>query len=315
MKSSKKHSELCYSTKNSPSNNIDGLAEYVLETNINNISSGTVLVDSQIKALCSKGYLICDGYDAQKVEAVSYNLTIDSFSSWNVKETSKDDTIKKEDIDIVTSKQVILRPFERVFITSKESIYIPPNMIGHVIARNSYITTGLIISSPLYQPGHRTKVTTSVVNVSKYDIKLSHGDSISHIYFETLSKKPDKIYGSSKSDRYQHENGLTFPNEKITTHIIENNDVDQKMNSLEAKIYTVVVAFMAAFVSVLCLIITNFDGLANRSVCDIIKINISLAVCISIILGLVFLFSRSFILNPKRTKPKKTKPSRIRRKK
>ena len=56
------------------------------------------------------------------------------------------------------SKNIKLEPHDSAFVMSKESIELPNNIIAKVVLRNSRIRQGLTIDTPIYQPGHRTKV-------------------------------------------------------------------------------------------------------------------------------------------------------------
>lgn len=274
-------------------------------------AAGSLLVDRQIKELCAKGMLISSGYREENVESISYNLTIDEIIRWNLKEDAETLPKNEENLKIESKKYLQLFPKETVFVRMAEHLKIPKNVVGRIVERNSLMRIGLLVTGPQYQPGHNTDIFLRVCNLSDYDITLQRGDSIAQISFEVLGQTPDKSYGTDKDDRYQGEDNFAIPVE-IQKHITETSDLQKKMDNLEARIYTVVAAFIGAFVSVLSLLVVNFSALEGKSVEEIVVVNISLAVCITIILGMVLLFCKA-MTGSKSLRQKKSRQSRRKR--
>jgi len=269
------------------------------------VKAGSLLTDRQIEDMCENHNLICGGYDANNIESISYNLTVDKLRKWTLDENI--DNSDMNNVKIVSAPSMVIHPQEMVFVTSKETINFPANVVGRVMTRNTYIRTGLFVISPLYQPGHITKISFSVYNMSDNDIRVSENDSIAHIYFELLSQVPRKIYGESDHDKYQNEDDFRLPTKHINEHVKEKSEIDKKISRLESKIYTVVTAFMGAFVSILSLLVINFNAFEGKAVNDIINMNLSLAVCIVIILGIVLFFGYLLITMPNKKKKKRRK--------
>lgn len=254
-------------------------------------AAGSLLVDRQIKELCAKEMLISSGYQEKNVESISYNLTIEEIIRWNLKEDAETLPKNEESLKIASKRYLQLFPKETVFVRMAEHLKIPDNVVGRIVERNSLMRIGLLVTGPQYQPGHDTDIFLRVCNLSNYDITLQRGDSIAQISFEVLDQTPEKSYGTDKDDRYQGEDNFAIPVE-IQEHITETSDLQQKMDNLEARIYTVVAAFIGAFVSVLSLLVVNFSALEGKSLEEIVVVNISLAVCITMILGIVLHFCR-----------------------
>ncbi len=276
-----------------PDNGQDAESDSGQTADFTGSKSGSLLVDSEIIALCSKGKLITSGYRRENVESVSYNLTIKRIITWKLKSPPKDPKdIQPDDVEIIYKSSVRLAPNETVFVSTGERLQMPPNIVGRIVERNSLMRIGLLVSGPQYQPGHNTSIFLRVCNLSNYDMELEEGDPIAQICFEFLSQAPQRRYGADKGDQYQGETDFAIPLQYIREHITEPSDLQQKMDNLEARIYTVVAAFIGAFVSVLSLLVVNFSALEGKSLEEIVVVNISLAVCITMILGIVLHFCR-----------------------
>ncbi len=278
-------------------------------------SGGSVLVDWQIKELCENNKLIISGYDEDKVHSISYDLTIQDITIWCLKDdnAANADDAEDKDVEIIYRAKYRLRPQEMVFVRIKEKLKMPSNLIGRIAERNSFLRAGIFVSGPIYQPGHNTTIYLRVYNFSDNDILLKSGDSIAQICFEKLSRKPTLLYGQGEgvdNTQYQDEENFRIPKEIITSHVEENMELEKRLDSFEERIYTVFTVFMGAFISVLSLVVVNFDALEEKSAWEIIKINISLGFMIIIILASVMLFC---ILLPRFSNRKSVNRGRRRR--
>ena len=146
-----------------------------------------ILVDRQIKELVKNGMLIVSGYDENNLGCVSYDLTIDKIIS------------SKE------SEEYFVKPGEFVMVKTNEEIKIPNNMIGHIKEKNSLLRMGLMVTGPMYQPGHQTYCFFRVYNMSQNQIMLSKNFKIAQIVFEVLGEVPEITYNQNKNSSFNNE--------------------------------------------------------------------------------------------------------------
>lgn len=148
-----------------------------------------ILVDKNIKELAENGLLIVTNYKEENVNCVSYDLTLNSII---------DCDLEKE--------EYILKPKEFIMVKTEEELLIPNNILGRIAEKNSLLRTGLFVSGPHYQPGHRTYSYLRVFNMSDKEITLKKGLKIAQIMFEMLQDIPDVTYNKNEKSSFNNEN-------------------------------------------------------------------------------------------------------------
>lgn len=148
-----------------------------------------ILVDKNIKELAKSGMLIVSNYKEENVNCVSYDLTLDSIL-----------------VDNKEEKEYILKPKEFIMVKTLEEVKIPNNMLGRIGEKNSLLRTGLFVSGPHYQPGHKTYCFLRAFNMSDKNIKLEKGLKIAQIMFEFLQEVPEITYNQNKNSSFNDEN-------------------------------------------------------------------------------------------------------------
>lgn len=149
-----------------------------------------ILVDKDIKRFVENadgsgdGTFIANGIP-DSVTNIGYDLRAGKF--W------KD---KKE------SNSCRLRPGESVFVGSEEIIQFGNQTVGRVALKNSRIRMGLTMDSPVYQPGHKTRIYFRLSNVSKNIIELEAGQKYVMVIFERLDDAPETPYQGTFSDEF-----------------------------------------------------------------------------------------------------------------
>lgn len=254
-----------------------------------------MLEDKRIRELKRNEVLI--NVDDQDIQPISADLNIDSVVFWALDEESIDDANFKEmkkiqdsDICITYQTPYQLRPHETVFVKTKEGLKLPDNLVGHIVEKNSVMRLGLQVTGPLYQPTHQTAIYLRVTNLSDYIVELHKGFSIAQITFEEINP-PDTPYALKKGMQYNDEFTFTAPHKLIKRAVKPEEQFSEQIKSVESKVLSVFTMFMGAFVSALALIVVDFQQMdANMSVKELIQMNITLAVCIAIILLSVFKF-------------------------
>ena len=92
----------------------------------------------------------------------------------------------------------------------------PNNLVGKIIDKNSQIRRGLLVSAPVYQPGHKTRIFIRVTNLSDKDITLNRGEQIASIMFEELDGEPKNLYNGAFVDEYEYKGLSSYSDVEMT---------------------------------------------------------------------------------------------------
>lgn len=98
-----------------------------------------------------------------------------------------------------------LQPGETVFVSSREKISVPTDILVRVAEKNSRMRQGLQVEGPHYQPGHVTYVFMRVRNISTKIIKLAQDMKIAQLIFEELKEIPEVPYSVQENASFQNE--------------------------------------------------------------------------------------------------------------
>lgn len=93
-----------------------------------------------------------------------------------------------------------LEPGDSVIAESMEIIHFDRDTCGMVNIKNSRLRMVLMIDSPVYQPGHTTRIYFRITNLSNDTVPLASGDKYVMLLFEQLSQTPDHPYAGTFSD-------------------------------------------------------------------------------------------------------------------
>lgn len=203
------------------------------------------LSDSEIRESATNRGLI-EHCVPDNISSISYDLRIENIFS-------PDDKDKKH-------TSYILEPGETVFIASIENINLPHDCLGIIIQRNSCIRMGLSLASPVYQPGHHTKIFTRVTNISQNKIILRSGDSIASMMFYKLGQDVENPYDGPYVDEFDFRGVGGFHSTKIPDII----DIKEKVDSIkdiEKNMYSNVTVLMTIFIAIFSLINLNVNFL------------------------------------------------------
>ena len=137
-------------------------------------------------------------------------------------------------------------------------------MAGIVNIRNSKLRQGLSVESPIYFPGHRTRVFFRLTNVSNADIDLAAGDSYAAIFFATVDGNVKKLYHGTFADELDFRGMAGYTDQyRQAVHEVEEKTKDLK--SLEHGIYSNVIVFMTIFVALFTIININVNLVRDAS--------------------------------------------------
>jgi len=164
----------------------------------------SILVDDDIINLCTKGFLIVDGFEINQVHQTCYDLRIGekaySFST-------------NEYINISEDKPLVLRQREVISISTFEAVYMLPGIAARIYSRVGLISGGISHTSTYVDPGFVGHLRISIVNHSNRHIELKYRDSFCKMEFVKLGKNVSRPYTGS------HRN----PDPKIPSNFHELN--------------------------------------------------------------------------------------------
>ena len=203
-----------------------------------------MLTDRQIRAL---GEQLIVPFDEQKVQAIGYDLTSETFYRLDEKEVAF----------------IELHPMESVFVRCKETISLPSNLAAKVVLRNSRIRQGLMLTAPVYYPGHNTPVFFRITNVSASVIELKSGCGLATIMFEALSEDVEKPYDGTFQQEKQYVGMGSYKDVYKSAMSQASRKIDE-LKSVEKSIYTNVLALLAIFVGVFSVINVNVSMVSGK---------------------------------------------------
>lgn len=196
-----------------------------------------MLADGEIRALIENGAL--NDADPQRVGPVSYDLRNEGFYT-----------------SAGRSSSVILSPGESVFVASAETVALPPDVSATVALKNSRIRQGLAIASPVYFPGHKTRLFYRVTNVSADQLELGVEANIAQVMFERLAQPVGTPYSGAFQNEFDYRGLASYSD----IYGAETRKLDKKadrIEGMEQRIYGNVVAIMGVFVAIFSLV--NLD--------------------------------------------------------
>ena len=200
------------------------------------------LSDSKMASL---GAGLIEPFRTEHVGPVSYDLTAKTFC-------------RMVDGKASEVEHVTLKPLESIFVSCEEIIHVPANMAGIINIRNSKLRQGLSVESPIYFPGHQTRVFFRLTNISNASIDLAAGDSYAAIFFSTVDGEVQSLYHGTFADEFDFRGMAGYTDQYAEAmHAVEEKTKDLK--SLEHGIYANVIVFMTIFVALFTIININVN--------------------------------------------------------
>lgn len=245
-----------------------------------------ILVDTQIRAEIQSNNLI-EHAGLERIQSMLYDLKTESFISITDAETHEQ------------RSHVTLLPSESIMVATREIIHLPNNMIARVVGRNSRIREGLLVDSPVYQPGHHTRIYFRLTNVSNSSIDLYSDKSYASIIFEKLPDTPQNPYAGTFKDEYDYSNLGDYTSE----YKRELSTVEKKVDEIkhfESKIYGNVITILTIFIAIFSIISVNVDlaGSNNNQLFNLIVFNLCTIGSISLLADLVMYFLSNKMFKP-----------------
>lgn len=228
-----------------------------------------ILIDREITTRVNESELI-DSFDPKCLTNIGYDLRAKYFVIGNEKKES-----------------AALKPGESAFVASVETVKVSEDLLCRVVLKNSRIRQGFAIDSPIYQPGHHTRIFFRLTNVSGDELLLYKGDKYATIIFEELSDKPDVPYEGSFSDEFDFS-GLGDYREIYKNQIREIENKTEDLKSVERTIYANVLVILTVFVALFSFLTTNLSLFSsNTTVQQFFIYNFVMLGCISFLVALL----------------------------
>lgn len=180
-----------------------------------------------------------------------------------------------------------LDPGESIYVQSVETVHFGQQALGRVYLKNSRIRQGLSLESPVYQPGHKTRIYFRLRNVSDNRVRLKAGDSCAMLVFEQLEALPDKPYAGTFSDEDSFK-GLAGYTVAYKEQIESVGGKLEKLEKVEERTYTNVSVLLTVFIGIFTLLNVNITlakeaaGMKNFAI-----FNAGTVCVISVLLALV----------------------------
>ena len=152
----------------------------------------SILNDSEIEELVKAGKLISSSFSPANLTPNGYDLTIDSIR------------LDGQDGEV---EEAAVKPFSLFWVSTSETVDMPPNIGGKIWIRSSYARKGIFGSFGFVDAGYRGSLTLAFFNGSSKEVNISRGKTIAQITFLKMDGNAEKTY-EKRSGNYQDQVGL-----------------------------------------------------------------------------------------------------------
>lgn len=189
---------------------------------------------------------------------------IESFDPLCLTNIGYDLRAKKFYIGAEGTDSLTLMPGESAFVESVEIVDMPVNLCGIVALKNSRIRQGLSLESPVYQPGHKTRIYFRLTNVSADAVTLYSGEKYATILFSSLSEEPEKKYSGAFRDEFNFR-GLGEYRDIYKRQIREIERRTDDLKDMERNLYANVLTILSIFMTLFSLLTINVTLAVNSA--------------------------------------------------
>ena len=152
---------------------------------VTRLSVGT-LNDIDIFDCCKNGLLIEKNFDKEFIKQACYELRA-GYTYYDISDDAKR-------YEINEGEYILLKPKQIISIITQESLSLPTNMIGRVLAKGSLFSLGIIPVNTYADPGFSGNLGIVLNNLSNNFIKIFPKDSIAKIEFSKMARPVSKPY-------------------------------------------------------------------------------------------------------------------------
>lgn len=126
----------------------------------------------------------------------------------SVIDTGKDTEQAWEEFE---AEEVVLEPGDCVLGTTKETVNIPPHLLGEVEGRSSIgrLFVEVHKTAGVVDPGYRGEITLEIHNDNPNPVKLHEGQRVCQMLVKRLNRPAENPYGEKTDSKYQGQTGAT----------------------------------------------------------------------------------------------------------
>jgi dCTP deaminase len=154
-----------------------------------------ILNNKQIEEACRKGDILIEPFDANQVQAATYDFRVGAQGAT---------TSSKKLIDIKSNGFILLQPGDFGVITVMEELKLGPQYVGRFGLRSKYARKGLIATTgPQIDPGYHGKLILGITNLTPRPISLPYKDDFVSVEFHRLEEPSTKPYIGPYQDKME----------------------------------------------------------------------------------------------------------------
>ncbi len=176
-----------------------------------------VLSDKDIVSLIKQGSVKIEGFDERSLTPNGYDVRIEEI--WL---PATDERFREG--------RVTIPPNAWFVIGTKEFLQLPPELVGGIWIRTTWVRKGILSSFGRIDAGFHGNLTFSAFNASSRPVEVPIGDRFAQVVFEELKSAPDKCY-KDRSGNYQGQRGITIDPNEATGTAARANRSSSKENS------------------------------------------------------------------------------------
>ncbi len=167
-----------------------------------------VLSDSDIKGLIRDGTLRIEGFAEKNLTPNGYDVTIDEIWLPATDHRFRDGVAR-------------IPPASWFVIGTKEYLALPPELVGEIWIRTTWVRKGILSSFGRIDAGFHGNLTFSALNASTSPVDIPIGERFAQVVFDELKTAPEKCY-RERSGNYHDQRGITVtPREATKTEVPE----------------------------------------------------------------------------------------------
>lgn len=154
-----------------------------------------ILNNKQIEEACRKGDILIEPFDADQVQAATYDFRVGAQGAT---------TSSKKLVDIKSNGFILLQPGDFGIITVMEELRLGAQYVGRFGLRSKYARKGLIATTgPQIDPGYHGKLILGVTNLTPRPISLPYKDDFVSVEFHRLEEPSTKPYIGPYQDKME----------------------------------------------------------------------------------------------------------------
>jgi dCTP deaminase len=170
-----------------------------------------ILSDFDLMNYIKSGRLVIEPFSEAIVRENGVDLRLgDEIARLIPSETPLDTNATEMDLStyfrVERGDSFIIRPYEKVLLTTLERVRLPNDVMAFVELRSSFARLGLTLPPTIVDAGFEGNITLEVEG-SAFPIKLHKGQRFAHVIFAKTLNPVERPYRG----RYQGQEGVTLP--------------------------------------------------------------------------------------------------------